>query len=368
MSQRRYENKVAVITGGGSGLGRDMALAFAREGAQICVIGRRQEKLDETCGLIEKEGGKAFGLSADVRDPARIEAVMKEIVERAGRIDVLVNNAAGNFVAPSEELSPNGFKSVIDIVLLGTFYCTRFAFGALKESKGAILNIIAAYAWSGEPGAVHSASAKAGVLAMTRTLAGEWGRYGIRSNAIAPGPIHTEGHRQEPLVRRERRGDDAQVDSDGPHRRTGRRLAGRHLDLFRRSQLGERRHSGGRRRAVAARRHAQLPRSLRLGQSEDDVMSIDFSHAPHAWEKERGDFVALLDLQLVSIDRGKAVMRMPFRQEITNGTGAVHGGAIVSLCDTVFYVALASIYGREQRPPRSRCNATFSRRPFRRTI
>ena len=190
---KRYEGKVAVVTGGGSGLGRDMAEAFAREGARVCVIGRRQEKLDEACAAIEREGGSAFGISADVRDAARIEAVMKEIVERAGRIDVLVNNAAGNFVAPSEQLSPNGFKSVVDIVLLGTFYCTRFAFEALRESKGAILNIIAAYAWSGEPGAVHSASAKAGVLAMTRTLAGEWGRFGIRANAIAPGPVHTEG-------------------------------------------------------------------------------------------------------------------------------------------------------------------------------
>ena len=189
----RYTGKTAVVTGGGTGLGRDMALAFAKEGAHVCAIGRRQEKLDETVKLIEAQGGKAFGLSADVRDPARVEAVMKEIVERAGRIDVLVNNAAGNFVCPSEELSPNGFKSVVDIVLLGTFYCTRYAFGALRDSKGAILNIIAAYAWSGEPAAVHSASAKAGVLAMTRTLAAEWGRYGIRANCISPGPIHTEG-------------------------------------------------------------------------------------------------------------------------------------------------------------------------------
>ncbi len=193
MSSTRYQGKVAVVTGGGSGLGRDMALGFAREGANVCVVGRRQEKLDETVALIEKEGGKGFGASADVRDAARVEAVMKEIVQRAGGIDVLVNNAAGNFVCPSEELSPNGFKSVVDIVLLGTFYCTRFAFEALRERKGAILNIIAAYAWSGEPGAVHSASAKAGVLAMTRTLAAEWGQFGIRANAISPGPIHTEG-------------------------------------------------------------------------------------------------------------------------------------------------------------------------------
>ncbi|HTU81390.1 MAG TPA: SDR family oxidoreductase [Candidatus Acidoferrales bacterium] len=193
MTQRRYEGKTAVVTGGGTGLGRAMAVAFAAEGARVCVVGRRQEKLDETAGIVEAAGGSAFGLSADVRDAARVEAVMKEIVARTGRIDVLVNNAAGNFVCPSEELSPNGFKSVVDIVLLGTFYCTRFAFDALRESKGSILNVIAAYAWSGEPGAVHSASAKAGVLAMTRTLAAEWGQFGIRANAVSPGPIHTEG-------------------------------------------------------------------------------------------------------------------------------------------------------------------------------
>jgi NAD(P)-dependent dehydrogenase (short-subunit alcohol dehydrogenase family) len=190
---RRFAGKTVVVTGGGSGLGRAMAFCFGLEGAEVCAIGRRQEKLDETVALIQKEGGTAFALSADVRDAARVEAVMKEVVARTGRIDVLVNNAAGNFVCPSEELSPNGFKSVVDIVLLGTFYCTRYAFAALRESKGSILNIIAAYAWSGEPGAIHSASAKAGVLAMTRTLAAEWGRYGIRANALAPGPFHSEG-------------------------------------------------------------------------------------------------------------------------------------------------------------------------------
>ncbi|HEY8321072.1 MAG TPA: SDR family oxidoreductase [Candidatus Baltobacteraceae bacterium] len=189
----RYDGKVVLVTGGGSGLGRDMALAFAAEGATACVIGRRQEKLDETVAAIEAAGGSGFGLACDVRDAARVEAVIGEIASRAGGIDVLVNNAAGNFVAPTEQLSPNGFKAVVDIVLLGTFNCTRLAFDALKARRGAILNIIASYAWSGEPGAIHSASAKAGVLAMTRTLAAEWGRYGIRANAIAPGPIHTEG-------------------------------------------------------------------------------------------------------------------------------------------------------------------------------
>lgn len=168
-----------------------MALAFARDGATVCILGRRQEKLEETAALAPE--GNIFGLAADVRDAARIESVMREIVERTQRIDILVNNAAGNFVAPSETLSPNGFKSVVDIVLLGTFHCTRFAHEALRCSRGAILNVVAPYAWSGEPGVVHSAAAKAGVLAMTRTLAAEWGRYGIRVNAVAPGPIHTEG-------------------------------------------------------------------------------------------------------------------------------------------------------------------------------
>ena len=159
----------------------------------MCVIGRRPEALDETVRLIEDDGGNAFGIPCDVRDAQRVEAAVAEIVARTGRIDVLVNNAAGNFVAPSEKLSPNGFKAVVDIVLNGTFNCTRAAFEELRKTRGAILNIIATYAWSGEPGAVHSASAKAGVLAMTRTLAAEWGQFGIRVNAIAPGPIHTEG-------------------------------------------------------------------------------------------------------------------------------------------------------------------------------
>ncbi len=143
--------------------------------------------------LIERAGSTAFALSCDVRDAARVEETVLEIVRRTGRLDVLVNNAAGNFITPSEKLSPNGFKSVVDIVLGGTFHCTRYAFEPLRANRGVVLNIIATYAWLGEPGALHSACAKAGVLAMTRTLAAEWGRFGIRVNAIAPGPIHTEG-------------------------------------------------------------------------------------------------------------------------------------------------------------------------------
>lgn len=193
MNQQAFSGQTVLITGGGSGLGRAMALAFADHGASVCVIGRRQEAVDETAAMVEAIGSEALALSCDVRDATRVQAVIDETVKRFGGINVLVNNAAGNFVAPSETLSPNGFKAVVDIVLNGTFNCSRAAFETLKARKGSILNIIAAYAWSGEPGAVHSASAKAGVLAMTRTLAAEWGRFGIRVNAIAPGPIHTEG-------------------------------------------------------------------------------------------------------------------------------------------------------------------------------
>lgn len=193
MSAARYAGKTVWITGGGSGLGRAMAQSFAAEGATVCVIGRRQEALDETARLIADAGGSAFGIACDVRDAQRVQETVAQIIERSGRLDVLVNNAAGNFVARSEELSPNGFKAVVDIVLNGTFHCTRYAFEELRKNRGAILNIIATYAWSGEPGALHSASAKAGVLAMTRTLAAEWGQFGIRVNAIAPGPVHTEG-------------------------------------------------------------------------------------------------------------------------------------------------------------------------------
>ncbi|MDQ2871610.1 MAG: SDR family oxidoreductase, partial [Candidatus Eremiobacteraeota bacterium] len=166
-----------------------MACGFAREGATVCTFGRRQDALDETTRRIEAEGARAFGISCDVRDADHVARSIDEIIRRTGRLDVVVNNAAGNFIAASERLSTNGFKSVVDIVLLGTFNCTRSAFEALRANGGVILNIIATYAWTGEPGVVHSAAAKAGVLNMTQTLAGEWGRFGIRANAIAPGPI-----------------------------------------------------------------------------------------------------------------------------------------------------------------------------------
>ena len=185
------QDRVIVVTGGGSGLGAEMARRFAGLGAQPALLGRRQEKLDEVVGQIAKAGGKATAHACDVRDPAQVG----EVAAKLARVDGLVNNAAGNFLAAAEDISPNGFKAVIDIVLNGTFYCTS-AFGKkmIASGKGgAMVNIVTTYAWTGSAFVLPSACAKAGVLAMTRSLAVEWATYGIRVNAIAPGPVPTEG-------------------------------------------------------------------------------------------------------------------------------------------------------------------------------
>lgn len=189
-----FKNKTVVITGGGTGLGKAMALTFARAGANIVIASRNAGHLDETKAVIEMLGADVLAVTMDVRQPDQVEAMVKQTVERFGRLDVMINNAAGNFVVPAEKLSVNGWNSVIGIVLNGTFYCSSFAGRQMiEQGGGTILNIIATFAWTGAPGVVHSASAKAGVMAMTRTLAAEWGRYNIRVNALAPGVMVTEG-------------------------------------------------------------------------------------------------------------------------------------------------------------------------------
>ena len=195
LAEGTFEGKVALVTGGGSGLGRAFALEFARLGAGVVVAGRRPEPLDETVGLIEGQGGKALGQPTDVRDPEQVDALVAAAVERFGRVDVLVNNAAGNFVVKAEELSPNGWRAVVAIVLDGGFLCSRAAGRQMIEQGdgGAILSVIASYAWTGGPGTIHSAAAKAGIVAMTRTLAVEWAPHRIRANCICPGPADTEG-------------------------------------------------------------------------------------------------------------------------------------------------------------------------------
>jgi NAD(P)-dependent dehydrogenase (short-subunit alcohol dehydrogenase family) len=191
------KGRAIFLTGGGSGLGRSMAVYFASLGARLFLAGRREQPLQETCEEIRRTGGAAAYAICDVRDFAAVDAAFTAAELQFGEIDTLINNAAGNFLARTEKLSPNAFNAVVGIVLTGTFHCTQ-AFARRRIDKnlgGNILNITATYAAtnSGSGFVVPSACAKAGVLAMTTSLAVEWAKYHIRVNAIAPGPFPTEG-------------------------------------------------------------------------------------------------------------------------------------------------------------------------------
>lgn len=191
------KGKTILITGGGSGLGLAMAKGFCKSGADIIICGRTAEKLDKASAEIEKErdGAKVKGYTVDVRDHQSVNEVFKEAISDFSSIDGLVNNAAGNFLSASEDLSPGGFKVVVDIVLHGTFNGTH-AFGNYlieNNKEGTILNIVTTYAEHGSAFVLPSACAKAGVLAMTKSLAYEWAEYDIRVNSIAPGPFQTKG-------------------------------------------------------------------------------------------------------------------------------------------------------------------------------
>ncbi|WP_436965975.1 2,4-dienoyl-CoA reductase [Staphylococcus shinii] len=190
------KDKVIIVTGGSSGMGKAMATIFADEGANVVITGRSLERLEAAKAKMEKFEGQVLCIDMDVRDPERVQYTVDKTIATFGKIDGLVNNAAGNFLCPAEDLSLNGWNSVIDIVLNGTWYCTQ-AVGKewIKNGQqGRIINMVATYAWRAGVGVVHSASAKAGVLSMTRTLAVEWGsKYGITVNAIAPGPIDNTG-------------------------------------------------------------------------------------------------------------------------------------------------------------------------------
>ncbi|MBS7233348.1 SDR family oxidoreductase [Flavobacterium psychroterrae] len=191
------KGKVIVVTGGGSGLGKAMTKYFLELGAQVAITSRDLDKLKATATELETEtGGKCLPLQCDVRHYEEVENMLQEVLKAFGKVDVLLNNAAGNFISPTERLSANAFDTVIDIVLKGSKNCT-LAFGKhwidTKQKSSTILNIVTTYAWTGSAYVVPSATAKAGVLAMTRSLAVEWAKYGIRSNAIAPGPFPTKG-------------------------------------------------------------------------------------------------------------------------------------------------------------------------------
>ena len=191
------KGRAIFVSGGGTGLGRSMALRFAGLGARMFLVGRRPEPLKEVCEEILRTGGAAAYTTCDVRDYAAVEAAARQADEQFGRIDTVINNAAGNFMARTERLSPNAFNAVIGIVLNGTFNCTQ-AFGKkwiAEKLGGNVLNISTTYASAncGSGFVVPSACAKAAVLAMTTSLAVEWAKYHIRFNAIAPGPFPTEG-------------------------------------------------------------------------------------------------------------------------------------------------------------------------------
>lgn len=188
------KDRVALVTGGGSGIGAAITSRLAAHGARVAICGRTQAKLDAQVERVVAAGGEALAVVADVRKPDQVEAVMQAIDARWGRLDILVNNAAGNFLCPAAGLSPNGFGTVIDIDLKGTFNVSKAALPLLARAGGAVVNISATLHYAGTPMQVHAASAKAGVDALTRTLAMEWGGAGIRVNGVAPGPIDgTEG-------------------------------------------------------------------------------------------------------------------------------------------------------------------------------
>jgi peroxisomal 2,4-dienoyl-CoA reductase len=190
---------VALITGGGTGICRGIADAYARFGADVCIVGRKSDVLTRTAAeLSERNDRSVLACPADVRNPDAVAEAVRQTIEKFGKLDTIVNGAAGNFLAPAAALSPNGFRTVVEIDLVGTFIASRAAFEAMQHSgNGLVLNISATLHYRGTPAQIHASAAKAGVDAVTRSLAVEWGQFGIRACAIAPGPIaETEGMRR----------------------------------------------------------------------------------------------------------------------------------------------------------------------------
>lgn len=196
LKEGSLKGKTFLVTGGGTGLGRAMSKYFLELGANVVICSRKKDVIEQAAKeLMEETGGQVLGVPCDVRNYEEVENVLKAAVEKFGEVNGLVNNAAGNFISPTERLSNRAFDSVVDIVLKGSYNCT-LALGKYwiaNKIPATVLSIVTTYAWVGSAYVVPSACAKAGVLAMTRSLAVEWGRYGIRCNAIAPGPFPTKG-------------------------------------------------------------------------------------------------------------------------------------------------------------------------------
>jgi NAD(P)-dependent dehydrogenase (short-subunit alcohol dehydrogenase family) len=193
--------QVAVITGGGTGIGLAIARRLGGLGARIAIGSRNSRHLEEGCAALRASGIDALAVQVDVRLPEQVDEMVERTVKHFGGLDILVNNAAGNFICRAEDLSPNGWNAVIGIVLNGSFYCSRAAGQYMIGSGrgGSIVSILANYVWTGSPGTIHSAAAKAGVMAMTQTLAAEWARHRIRVNAVAPGPVEASPGAAEQL-------------------------------------------------------------------------------------------------------------------------------------------------------------------------
>lgn len=192
-----FDGQVALVTGGGSGIGRGIADLLASLGAHVVLASRKLERVQAAAAEIEAAGGKASAVAVDVRNAELVRSVVGEVAAAHGRIDLLVNNAAGNFYAPSETLTENAWKSVIEIDLYGTFFCSQAVLPVMKaQGGGSIVNISMTLHYRGWPLMAHATAAKAGIDALTRTLSLEWAKYGVRMNAVAPGPIPTEGVRK----------------------------------------------------------------------------------------------------------------------------------------------------------------------------
>ena len=188
-----FDGKTAFVTGGGTGLGLEVSTRLGRLGANVVCASRNAEHHAELIERGRQDGFEVLSRTLDVREPGDVKRVVAEAADRFGRIDVLINNAAGNFISPAMSLPPKGFKAVLDIALTGVFYVSREVGRRMRKTGGSIVNVSAPSAFSGKPGVVHSACAKAGVESMTRTLAAEWAPHRIRVNAVSPGPFHSAG-------------------------------------------------------------------------------------------------------------------------------------------------------------------------------